>query len=332
MLEALAIAQHEFSDPSFISLHNPFEAGWHFAGLELVVYVCFGLTIWHAWTRHRAGDSFHLFQWIALFIYGLIMELLAFNFMQNYAHAAFSVQLYHGELPLYITCMYLVFHYTGIKMVERLGLPLLKGGILAGLAIVFIDIPFDSLGVDAGWWIWADNTETALHPRFVEAVATRWYGVPITSYYWYLMYGAMLYIFTHALYPKLKTRSLGSRLACAPLVSIAVCVAGALAFELMFWLPRGLGVSEHVIVATWFAVVLALAAMVRAPAARPPERWLVINVVLFHAFHLLVMVWLWSAGRLTNTTGKLLLITAAVAVALTILKGLPLRGHVRSTR
>jgi hypothetical protein len=166
----------------------------------------------------------------------------------------------------------------------------------------------------------------------VEAVATRWYGVPITSYYWYLMYGAMLYIFTHALYPKLKTRSLGSRLACAPLVSIAVCVAGALAFELMFWLPRGLGVSEHVIVATWFAVVLALAAMVRAPAARPPERWLVINVVLFHAFHLLVMVWLWSAGRLTNTTGKLLLITAAVAVALTILKGLPLRGHVRSTR
>lgn len=315
-----------FADPSYVAVNNPFDMPWHFLGLELVVYGCFIMTVRHAWKQHREGDSFHLFQWLTMFVYGLLMELIAFNFMQNYHHGQFSVQLYHGELPLYITAIYLVFHYTGIKAVERLGLPLIKGGLLAGLAIMVIDVPFDSLGVDAGWWWWVDNSADALHPRFVEVLETRWFGVPVTSYYWYLMYGALLYVLSHLAWRRMerKGRSLRTRLLVAPLVSVGVVVGGALAFEVMFWLPRLTGLSDHAIVATYIGSVVILAATVRAPEAKPAPRWLLGNVAVFYVFHLALMIWLATQGGLSSPSGKPILLSAAALVAATIVLRLPL--------
>ncbi len=316
-----------YSDPSYVSVHNPFDIPLHFLGLELVVYVCFFFTVRHAIGRHRAGDSYHLFQWIALFCYGVIIELVSFNFFQNYEHGTFSVQFYHGQLPLYVTCIYLVFHYTGIKMIERLNLPPIREALLCGLAIMLIDVPFDSLGVDAGWWIWIDNPGEAYHPRFIEAVKTRWFGVPVTSYYWYLMYGALLALLTRGVYAKIKQRSLALRLLIAPGISMSVMVLGALAFEIMFWLPRGIGISDHIIVATYLGFILAYAATTRAPNAQRAESWLLSNALLFHGYHLILMAGLWSQGRLTHGAGKLVLISCAIALSLTVVLALPLVGR-----
>jgi hypothetical protein len=314
-----------FSD--YIAFRNPLSMPVHFLALEIVVYVCFALTLRHAINKHREGDTYHLFQWVALFIYGLIMELVSFNFFQNYGHATFSVQFYYGQLPLYVTCIYLVFHYTGIKMVERLGLPRLTEGLLCGLAIVLIDVPFDSLGVDSGWWWWADNQETALHPRFVEAVETRWFGVPVTSYLWYLMYGALAVIFSRTAYAKISDWSTKAKLAIAPLVSVAVVVAGALAFEAVFWAPRNLGLSDHIIVATYFAAMLILALSVRAPNAKPAPAWLVSIPIMFHGMHLGLMAVLWSRGDLTSASGKLPLLIGAAIVSVSIVLILPIRDR-----
>lgn len=314
-----------FSD--YIAFRNPLSMPVHFLALELVVYVCFALTLRHALNEHRAGNSYHLFQWVALFFYGLIMELVSFNLFQNYGHATFSVQFYYGQLPLYVTCIYLVFHYTGIKMVERLGLPRLTEGLLCGLAIVLIDVPFDSLGVDAGWWWWAESSETALHPRFVEAVETRWFGVPVTSYYWYLMYGALLAIFSRAAYDKISGWSMKAKLAITPLVGVAVFVAGGLAFEVVFWGPRSLGVSDHLLVGAYFAAMLILALSVRAPDARPAPAWLVSIPLMFHAMHLGLMAVLWSRGDLTSAGGKLPLLIGAAVVSVSIVLVMPIRDR-----
>ena len=100
-----------------ITFTNPVSLAWHHLGLELVVYIGFALTVRHALGEYRRGNGFHAFQWVVIFIYGLIMELVSFNFIDNYVHATFTVQFYHGLLPLYITCIYVVFHYTGIKLV-----------------------------------------------------------------------------------------------------------------------------------------------------------------------------------------------------------------------
>lgn len=315
----------EQTGTGYVSFTNPLDLELHFIGLELAVYVCFALTLRHALRQHARGDSYHLFQWIALFVYGVIMELVAFNLFQNYAHATFTVQFYHGQLPLYITCVYMVFHYTGIKMIERLALSPIREGLLCGLAIMLIDVPFDSLGVDAGWWAWVDNSATAPHPKFVEAIETRWFGVPVTSYYWYLMYGALLAIFSRGLYAKIEGWAITRRLLMAPVVSVGVVVAGALAFQIMFWTPRSLGASDHIIVATYIAFVLLVALTTRAPNARPPERWLVINTVLWHSFHLALMAWLFSAERLSHGSGKLALIVPASLLSIGALFWLPLR-------
>jgi len=312
-----------YSDPSYVSVHNPLHIPVHFLGLELVVYACFALTLRHALSRHRAGDSYHLFQWLALFVYGVTIEVVAFNLFGNYEHGTFSVQLYHGQLPLYVTCIYLVFHYTGIKMIERLRLPLWREAVVAGLAIMLLDVPFDSLGVDAGWWTWADNTASAAHPRFVEAVKTRWFGVPVSSYYWYLLYGALLVLLSRLLYPRLKNWRAALRLVAAPLVSVSVLVLGALAFELLFWLPRGLGASDHAIVATYLMFAVAVAATSRAPRATRAEPWLVANAGVFYAYHLIVMVTLWSRGSLSHGSGKLATIAAAAVATYAIARVLP---------
>lgn len=310
-----------------LSLQSPLDPPLHFTLLEFVVYACFVLTARHAWTRYKAGDTRHLFQWVVLFIYGVIMELVSFNLFQNYAHGTFSVQLYHGQLPLYITCIYMVFHYTGIKMVERLGLTWGKEALLCGLAIVCIDVPYDTLGVDTGWWRWVDDPEAALHPRFIEAVRTRWLGVPVSSYYWYLMYGALAALFCRAAHARLERKnvSFGKQLMWAPLVSIAVVVCGALAFELMFWLPRNLGLSDDLIVATYFAAMLVLATTVVAPLAVPSDRWVVAIVAIFHGFQLSLLAWLWATGGLSYAPLKLVALVSAAVVSLTLALKLPLR-------
>lgn len=308
-----------------VACTNPLSLPASFLGLELVVYIAFALTVRHALGESARGNTYHVFQWAVLFIYGLIMEIVSFNFFDNYQHATFSVQFYYGQLPLYVTCIYLVFHYTGIKLVERFGLPRLQEGMLAGLAIMAIDVPFDTLGVGAGWWVWRDNSLTAIHPRFIEAVATRFYDVPVTSYYWYLMYGALLAIFSRTAYGWVWKRSLAIRVCAAPLVSVSVFVVGAMAFEALFWTPRSFGMPDGAIVFTYLAIVWGYALTLRAPAAQPVAPWIVFNLGVFYAFHLGLLVALWVAGTLPSAGARLGLCLLSGTGLVLLARVLPLR-------
>src|SRR5262245_11362419 len=97
----------------FVAFNNPFAQPLHFAGVELIVVAAFVLTLRDALRRQA------LFQWLLAFCYGITMELIAFNYLNNYAHGQFTIQLYHRQLPLYVVCIYPVFHYTGLTLVQR---------------------------------------------------------------------------------------------------------------------------------------------------------------------------------------------------------------------
>ena len=104
-----------------VTITSPLTRPLHFFVLELAVLACTLLVFGHALRAYRAGDRRPMFQWLVLTSYGVQMELIAFNILHNYEHAQFTVQLYHGQLPLYVTGLYGTFMYTGIKIAERMG-------------------------------------------------------------------------------------------------------------------------------------------------------------------------------------------------------------------
>jgi len=215
---------------------------WSFVVLELAVGAAFALTLAHAIAHRKEGA---LFQWLTAFFYGIAIELVAFNYWNNYNHGQFTVQLYHRKLPLYVVFWYPALHYAGLKLVESWRLGKWIEPFLVGLCLMMLDVPFDTVGPDAGWWRWA------LKDANVE---TRWLGVPVTSYYWYLLFGAIYAALTRAL----KSKSL----LLTPLMAPAIIVLGMIAF-LPFHGLKALHVPDDAIVVAHLAVCVVLAWTVR---------------------------------------------------------------------
>ncbi len=310
----IAVALPIYTDPSYLSFSSPFGRALHFSVVELVVLAGFALTVRHAVARYRAGDRYHVFQWLVIFVYGIAMELLAFNYFQNYEHARFTVQLYHGKLPLYVTAVYVVFHYTGLKSIERLRLSWAAEALLVGFAICMLDVPFDTLGVDAGWWRWSTTDANLGH---------RWLGVPVTSYYWYLLFGAIFAALCRAVRGRVERRPVAAYVVLAPLVAVSVIVLGVVAF-LPFHGLVALGVPEGTIVAAHLAACAALALGVRAPLAEgaPPD---VLAVTAgLHGAYLAVLAGLWSAGAVQAAPAKLAAIVSAAVTSAIVAFGAPL--------
>lgn len=273
-----------------IQLRNPLDAPLHFLALEVVVTACLALTVLHAAGKWRAGERRYLFRWVAIFLYGLTMELIAFHYYQNYVHGKFTVQLYTDLLPLYVTFIYIVFHYTGIELAERLALPWWGRALVAGFAICMLDVPFDTLGVDAGWWTWSADD---------PVLAERWLGVPITSYEWYLLFGAIL----AGLCDRLGERTLW----LTPVAAVGTFVLGVVAF-LPFHGLTALGVPGTAIVAGHMIAC----ALYAARARRSRDIGVVVAVPFsLHGLFAAVMVALWSQGRLDD--GGLELVAAGLA-------------------
>jgi hypothetical protein len=255
-----------------IAFHNPFARPLHQLGLELVFLVAAALTL-----RHAVRDRRSLFQWLAAFCYGLWMELIAFNFLDNYWHAKFTVQLYRDQLPLYVIALYPTFHYTGVKLAERFKAPLAVEALLAGFIPCLMDVAFDMTGVGAGWWSWSTKDPT---------IATRWLDVPVTSFYWYLLFGPAYALGCRGAWRISKSRAV---YALAPLAGLFTIVGGTL-FFLPFNGLHALGVPDDApVIAQLF--LCAGAAIVFAP--REPlaaDRSLLAVPFLLVAYFTLVMV------------------------------------------
>jgi len=178
-------------------------------------------------------------------------------------------------------------------------------------------VPFDIVGVDAGWWTWSTTDKN---------LAVRWLGVPVTSYYWYLMFGAVYALLSRGLRRLVEKRSLGLKLALAPLVGAGVIVGGTLSF-LPFHGLKALGVRDDLIVAGHLAgcALLVVSLWLRTKESRPalPSLSPLGAVpVLLGVFHLAVLF------SVSNTT-KLAVGAVAVVAVLSLIR--PLAGSVASS-
>jgi hypothetical protein len=218
-----------------VAFNNPFELPWSFLALEAIVLTWAALTFRHARRAHQRGDRAAWITWLTIFVYGLVMEIVSYNFVDNFAHGQFTVMFYDRQLPLYVTAVYPVLLYTGITAARALRLPPVREAIAAGILIVSLDMPFDILGPREGWWRWFDDDPN---------IAYRWAGVPVTSYYWHLAFGGILAYLT----ARASRERTPPAWFTAPL-TVATIVLGVIAF-LPFHGLKALGVSDGVIVGT----------------------------------------------------------------------------------
>lgn len=277
-----------------IELANPFARPWHMLALELLVLGGAVALLTHAWSQYRAGNRRALVQWLVVFCYGLEMELIAFAFIQNYAHAQFTVQLVGGKLPLYVAGVYVVFLYTALELAQRLGRGPLTEALLVGFAACLIDVPFDIAGVAVGWWVWMDGNGWA-----EKVIAYRWLGVPVTSYLWYLIFGAVLAVLCRTLAPRVARRSLGVIFAAAPIGGLAVIVGGVLAF-MPFHLAKAIGISDGAFTAAWLTVCAGLALYAAPSIGKVPrlDRRVLLVALGVPGFHVALLAWAAGAGTL----------------------------------
>lgn len=243
-----------------VTINDPTALPLSFVLLEVGIVVWAALTLAHAIRANRSGDRAALLTWVTIFVYGLVMEIVSYNAVDNFAHGRFTVMFYADQLPLYITVVYPVLLYTGIALARSLRIAARLGpaaeAITAGLLIVCVDVPFDIAGPRFGWWVWFDNDPN---------IAYRWLGVPVTSFFWHLSFGAILCALT-AWAARARRYAPAPRppmWLCLP-ITVGTIVLGVLAF-LPFHGLKALGVGDGVIV----GAALAAAAVTAVYSAFP---------------------------------------------------------------
>ena len=311
-------------DTAFLTIYDPATRPLSFLGIEGVTLACGALTLVHALRARRLGDGGALFAWVCTFVYGVCLEIASYNAFPKFSHGQFTVMFYHHKLPLYISAFYPMINYTGQRTVQRLGLSARVEPLVVGLLLVLIDLPFDTLGPDTGWWAW-DMTDPNVHAR--------WFGVPVTSYYWQLSWGAILSGICRWAEPHMRV--LGSpgrpirfaRLALALPVAGVTMALGRLAF-LPFDVLVPLGVPDGTILVVGLGIALALLVLGRRePTGDPPDRLLLAIPFLFFAFHVALVLSL--RGRIGDWGGKTALILGATVLGMGI-SGAATRAATRS--
>jgi hypothetical protein len=268
--------------------------------------------VWQGWSN---GERYRGFEALTIVAYGLLMELIAFNYWQNYAHAQFTVQLYNGLLPLYIVFVYPVFHYLGLYTVKSARLGPVPEALAAGAAICLVDVPFDIVGVRAGWWVWASADASIAPGIYEEAVRTRWLGVPVTSYLWYLSFGAILAGLLRAARSRVERLPTWAWLPAAVALAASVIVLGVLSFQVTFWLPRLVGVSDHLIVATVGAVGVGAGLFGTRGSTDAAPGVVRGAVTALQAFMVLVMLWCTWQGAVARPVAVVCAGLAAIATS-----------------
>jgi hypothetical protein len=302
---------HTLVDTAYLTIYDPSTRPLSFLGVEVLMLACCTLTLLHALRARRQGDGGALFAWVTMAVYGASLEIASYNAFPNFTHGQFTVMFYHHKLPLYIWAFYPTINYAGQRTVRRLGLVRWAEPLVVGLTMTMMDFPFDILGPDAGWWSW-DLHDPNVHYR--------WHGVPVTSYYWHLTWGAILAALCRWMEPRMSAlASPGSplrfaRLALALPVAGATMALGRAAF-LPFDLLVPLGVPDGAI--TIFGLVVALGFLFFAPRDPPLERssdWMLFAIpCAFYLFHLALAITM--RGQVTEWGSRMMVIAAATAFA-----------------
>lgn len=316
-------------DSWLVTIYDPSTISDNFHSLELVFTIGAVATLCHAVKAQRRGDSSGLLIWLTAVLYGLLMEVVSYNTVDNFTHAQFTVQFYYKQLPFYVVGLYPAFLYPATIAARRLQTTapprdrtrrFLTTLFVAGLLAMMLDVPFDIMGPDSGWWVWHEGGEDPY-----GLVAHRWLGVPVSSYCWHLLFGGSLAALCEYWRPRLNLQ-LGRRGVCsaiARLLPLALClgvasiVVGVVAM-MPFHIFRAVGLNDGVFTITLLAVaatfVVTLPEKPGTRASSPLWHW----AVVWYSYYIALGYFVWPGSEHPDWPLKAFVTAAVAGAALTL--------------
>ena len=115
--------RNEQATQALFCLNNPAELmHWSMPILEALMIGGALLALLQALKNSKSErNPAYLFTWLATIFYGLIIEIVSYNFVDNFWHGEFTVILYYNHLPLYIMVLYPALLYPTFMLVRGMG-------------------------------------------------------------------------------------------------------------------------------------------------------------------------------------------------------------------
>lgn len=169
----------------FLSFNSPGSLlDWSFPAIELLMLAGALLGLMHALRMMQQGGSpAALYSFVAIFLYGLVIDVSSYYTVGNFWHGEFSVMLVWNRLPLYIALFYPALMYHCYMTIRRYRFAPLTEAASVGFYTGILYLIFDNLGPALNWWIW-DRTSPVSQPLLDS--------VPLSSYHWLFLFTAAL--------------------------------------------------------------------------------------------------------------------------------------------
>ena len=317
-------------DSWLLTIYDPRSISADFHGLELVMLLGFGLTLGHALRERRNGRPLGLFLWLSALFYGVWMELLTYNTIDNFSHSQFTVMFFGKQLPLYVVLLYPTFIYVAVTSARKLKTGALATFFTAGLVALMLDAPFDIMGPDCGWWIWHEG---GADPGGL--VAYRWLGVPVSSYCWHLLFDGAHAPLTRRIGARLHARlagrstftTLAALLPISALVGVLAILVGILVM-MPFHLFRALGLSDGQFTISLLVTAGLVFFLSRNRSDAGPPLWGLLGFVLAWYFFFLALAWqVYGNGEISQWREKALVVGLIAVVAVVVHTFIHFRGR-----
>lgn len=318
-----------------VTVYDPRDISANFHLLELIFVWGFWVTLRHALRERSEGRPYGLLLWLTALFYGVFMELLTYNTIDNFAHGQFTVQFYAQKLPIYVVLLYPTFVYIAVHAARRLNMGAVGSFFTAGALAVMIDVPFDIMGPDDKWWWWYEGAEDPM-----DLLAARWLGVPVTSYCWHLLFEGSQQWVTERFARRVDDNHPPERGLFSSLVGLVplAIFTGALSVVVgvLVMMPfhgfRALGFSDHAFTLTLLIVAaLAFVSAKKRPDTRPPEWDLLAWVLGWYALFFVLAARVWPSGGIEHVEYKFAVYIAVAAASVGLHAWIQHRGVTKAT-
>lgn len=300
---------------------------WSHLGIELIVYVIFGLCLRHA---RRAGaidaggsrSGAPAQEWVAAMVAAigltLVIEILLSHQLVSseggqvrlyeYPPGSFLVQIL--GVPIWVPIGWRFILYVTMRTTTLLGVPWYVAPLLDGFLALNLDLTLDPIAVHRGWWDWLPGRPgTGVDPN-------SYFGIPLVNFMGWFVIVAGFSFFIRFVFRRRRERGrvpapglMGSSMPAAMAAGAAFIVVLLYQFIVAPWLT-----PVTTTLAWLLAAIVVIANMRRFQFDSPLERLFIAVPIVFHAYSILLLFFTKAESPPSEGTGWLMIEEPELAI------------------